>query len=84
MVWHADAAKTAILSANPDHPADLYDFKLTQMRDRKMVTGEDGGPIGHMSEPRWKDFFDTMVASGVYKSEVDYTKAFDLSFVPQK
>lgn len=80
----ADAAKTAILAANPDHPADLYDFKLTQMRDRKMVTGEDGGPIGHMSEVRWKDFFDTMVTSGVYAGDVPYQKAYDLSFASGK
>jgi NitT/TauT family transport system substrate-binding protein len=78
----ADAAKAAILEANPDHGEELYEFKLSQMRDRKMVTGEDRGPIGHMSEARWKEFFDTMVTSGVYKADVPFEKAFDLSFIP--
>ncbi|TFF23226.1 ABC transporter substrate-binding protein [Jiella endophytica] len=77
----ASAGEEAILTANPDHTKGLYDFKLKQMKERNMVTGEDGGPIGQMTDERWKDFFDTMVASGVYAKDLDYKAAYDLSFV---
>jgi NitT/TauT family transport system substrate-binding protein len=37
--------------------------------------------IGAMTEARWKDFFDTMVAQNVFKSDTDYKQAFTLQFV---
>ena len=77
----AKAGEDAILTANPEHTKGLYDFKLKQMKDRKMVTGEDGGPIGQMTDARWTDFFDTMVTSGVYPKDLDYKAAYDMSFV---
>lgn len=78
----ASGGEAAILAANPDHSKELYDFKLKQMQEQKIVTGEDGGPIGHMTDARWKDFFDTMVTSGIYKADVPYQQAYDLSFIP--
>lgn len=77
----ASAGEAAILTANPEHTKPLYDFKLKQMKDRNMVVGDDDGPIGQMSDARWKDFFDTMVAAGVYDASLDHTAAYDLGFV---
>ena len=34
-----------------------------------------------MNDARWKTFFDTMVAEGVYPKTLDYKKAYDLRFV---
>jgi NitT/TauT family transport system substrate-binding protein len=37
--------------------------------------------IGAMTPERWKTFFDTMVAEGVYPADLDHTKAYTLAFV---
>jgi NitT/TauT family transport system substrate-binding protein len=34
-----------------------------------------------MREERWKSFFDTMSAQGVFKKDTDYKQAFILKFV---
>lgn len=80
---YADAKK-AVLAANPDHSAELFDFKLKQMIDRGLVTSGDaeGGKIGAMSDGRWKEFFDTMVASGVYPADMDYKAVYSLEYLP--
>lgn len=74
-------AKEAVMAANPDHSAELFDFKLEQMRKRNLVTGEAGVPIGGMTEARWQSFGETMKAAGVYPAELDISEAYDLSFV---
>ena len=67
---------------NPDETDGLTAFKLKQMKERDMITGGDAAKlgIGAMSDARWKDFFDTMSASGVYKPDVDYKAAYTLEF----
>lgn len=79
-------AKMAIMADNPEHSAELFDFKLTQMAKYGMVTGGDAAAagIGAMTDARWKTFFDTMASVGIYPADMDYTKAFDLSFVNKK
>jgi NitT/TauT family transport system substrate-binding protein len=69
--------------ANPDETDELTAFKLKQMKDRGMVTGGDAATlgIGAMTDQRFKDFFDTMSASGVYKPDLDYKSAYTLDFV---
>lgn len=75
-------AKAAILEANPDHGEALFDFKLSQMRERNMVTGEDGLATGQMTEARWASFYETMVASGIYPTGLAVAEAYDLTFIP--
>jgi len=78
------AAGIALLhKANPDETDGLTAFKLKQMKEREMVTGGDAAKlgIGAMSDQRWKDFYDTMAASGVYKPGLDYKSAYTLEFV---
>jgi NitT/TauT family transport system substrate-binding protein len=69
--------------ANPDESDALTAFKLKQMKDREMVTGGDAAKlgIGAMTDARFKDFFDTMSASGVYKPDLDYKSSYTLEFV---
>ncbi len=78
------AAMKAVMAANPDHTAELFDFKVKQMEDRGLVAGGDaaGGKIGTMTDARWKDFFDTMVASGVYPADTDYKAVYSLDYLP--
>jgi len=80
---YADAMK-AVIAANPDHSEELFDFKMKQMGDRGLVVSGDAetGGIGAMTDARWKDFFDTMVASGVYPPALDYKAAYTLEFLP--
>jgi NitT/TauT family transport system substrate-binding protein len=33
-----------------------------------------------MSDARWKSFFDTMTAAGVYPAKLDYKAAYTLEF----
>lgn len=74
-------AKEAVMEANPDHSAALFDFKLAQMRARDLVTGEAGVPIGGMTAERWQSFGATMKAAGVYPDDLDVSAAYDLRFV---
>jgi NitT/TauT family transport system substrate-binding protein len=37
-----------------------------------------------MTDARWKSFFDTMVAAGVYPASLDYKAAYSLNFVGAK
>ncbi|WP_421723469.1 ABC transporter substrate-binding protein [Bauldia sp.] len=76
-------AMEAVMAANPDHTAELFDFKLKQMRDREMVTGGDAeaGGVGAMTDARWQSFFDTMSAAGVYPADLDYADAYTLDYV---
>ncbi|WP_421989346.1 ABC transporter substrate-binding protein [Roseococcus sp.] len=78
------AAMKAVMAANPDHTAALFDFKIKQMVDRGLVAGGDAekGGIGAMTDARWKDFFDTMVTSGVYPKDTDYKAAYSLEYLP--
>ena len=80
---YADAMK-AVIAANPDHSEELFDFKMKQMGDRGLVISGDAeaGGIGAMTDARWKDFFDTMVASGVYPPALDYKAGYTLEFLP--
>ena len=81
---YADAMK-AVMAENPDHSEALFHFKLKQMIDRGLVLSGDAetGGIGAMSDARWKEFFDLMVASGVYPATLDYKAAYSLDYLPK-
>lgn len=76
------AAMQATLAANPEHGEALYHFKMKQMRERGLIDSGDAaehGP-GAMSDARWKGFFETMSAAGVYRPDLDYRRAYTLEF----
>lgn len=73
-------AKQAIMEANPEHSAALFDFKLAQMKEMNLVTGEEDLPVGAMSADRWTRFTDTMITAGLYPDTLDPATVYDLSF----
>jgi NitT/TauT family transport system substrate-binding protein len=77
------AGMKLLLTMNPDHGEPLFHFKLKEMKERGMVDGGDAATlgIGAMTDARWKDFFDTMSAAGIYPAKLDYKSAYTLAFV---
>ncbi|MEC5385739.1 ABC transporter substrate-binding protein [Uliginosibacterium sp. H3] len=76
-------ALKATLVANPQHGEPLYHFKMKQMRELGLIDSGDAkkGGLGAMSDARWKAFFTTMAAAGVYPAKLDYKAAYTLDFV---
>ncbi len=72
-----------LLSANPDHGEELFHFKIKEMKTRGLVDGGDAAVLGAgaMTDERWKSFFETMVAAGVYSPKLDYKSAYTLEFI---
>jgi NitT/TauT family transport system substrate-binding protein len=79
---HAAGMKL-MLAMNPDHGEPLFHFKLKEMKGRGMVDGGDAKTlgIGAMTDARWKEFFDTMTAAGVYGPKLDHRAAYTLKFL---
>lgn len=79
-------ANKLIMQANPDMPADLIDFGRKTMIQRGTVDFGDAKTmgIGAMTDARWKAFYDSMVAVGVYKPGVDISKAYTTRFVDKR
>jgi NitT/TauT family transport system substrate-binding protein len=40
--------------------------------------------IGAMTDSRWQEFFELMVAGGVYKPDLDWRAAYTLQFVNKR
>ena len=77
------AGMKLLLSMNPDHGEALFRFKIKEMKARGLVDGGDAARlgIGAMTDTRWKSFFETMAAAGVYPPALDYRAAYTLEFV---
>ncbi len=71
---------------NPDIGQDVLDNSVAVMRRYGIVESGDALTlgIGAMTDARWKGFFDTMVAAGLYKPDLDYHRAYTLQFVDAK
>jgi NitT/TauT family transport system substrate-binding protein len=56
---------------------------LDKMKRYEMIISGDGLTfgLGSMTDKRWKLFYDTMRANGLYPPGLAYDKAFDLRFV---
>ena len=76
-------ANALIKRDNPDINNDQIAFSIEQLKEHGVV--DSGGAlklgIGAMSDARWKDFFDKMVAIGMVGANVDYKQAYTLQFV---
>jgi NitT/TauT family transport system substrate-binding protein len=72
-----------MLAMNPEHGEPLFHFKLREMKARGIVDGGDAATlgVGAMTDARWKEFFDTMSAAGVYRAKLDYRSAYTLTFL---
>jgi NitT/TauT family transport system substrate-binding protein len=74
------AAEEAVLKASPDQNKPLFEYSMKQLIDRKIVAGEEGLPLGAMTDARWKAFFTSMAAVGVVPKTLDYKAAYTLKF----
>jgi NitT/TauT family transport system substrate-binding protein len=83
MAGDYDAGMKLLLKMNPDHGEALFHFKLKEMKARGLVDGGDAAKlgIGAMTDERWKSFFETMSAAGVWPAKLDYKSSYTLEFV---
>ena len=84
---HGDnrAANALIKRDNPDETDDVIAYGIATMKRYELAEGGDAkaGGIGAMTDARWKQFFDTMVAANVYPASLDYKQAYTLAFLPK-
>ena len=82
--WTILAKGNALIKKqNPDITDAILKQALDKMKDHEMILSGDGRAfgLGSMTQSQWKRFYDTMAAEGLYPKGLDYTKAYDLSFV---
>ncbi len=77
------AGNALIKRDNPDMTDAILKQALDKMKQYDLVLSGDGHDygLGSMSDARWKTFYDTMAAEGLYPKGLDYRKAYDLSFI---
>ena len=76
-------ANARIKLENPDISDDQIAFSVEQLKKYGIVDSGDtlALGIGAMTDARWKDFFDKMVAIGMVDKRTDYRIAYTLQFV---
>ena len=76
-------ANALIKSDNPEMTDALLDFGRRMLKERGIVDSGDAATlgIGAMTEARWTDFFKSMLQQGLYKPDLDVSKAATLRFV---
>jgi len=79
-------ANDLIKKHNPEMTDALIAFSTAKMKEYGIVDSGDAlnFGIGAMQEAKIKNFFDKMVKAGVVKSDVNWRKSFDASFVNHK
>lgn len=82
---HGDptAANELIKKDNPEMTDEQLAYGIAKMKEYGIVESGDAltQGVGAMTDARWKSFFETMAAEGVFKKDTDYTKAYTLEFV---
>lgn len=75
---------TLIKADNPEMTDGLLRNAITEMNQHQFTTAGDAqtAGIGAMTEGRWRDFFMTMSAGGVYPAELNWHSAYRLDFLP--
>jgi NitT/TauT family transport system substrate-binding protein len=76
-------ANALIKADNPDITDDQIAFSINELKKNGIVDSGDALKlgIGAMTDARWKDFFDKMVAIGMVDKRTDYKNAYTLQFV---
>ena len=77
------AANAMIKTDNPEISDEAIAYAIAKMKEAGIVDSGDTETmgIGVMTDAKVKDFFDKMVVAGVVSGDIDYTKAFNTSFV---
>jgi NitT/TauT family transport system substrate-binding protein len=80
------AANELIKKDNPDETDDIIAYGVAKMKEYGIVDGGDAAKqgIGIMTDARWKEFFDVMVAQKVYPATLDYKMGFTTEFLPKQ
>ncbi len=76
-------ANDRIKQENPDITDQQIAFSIAELKRYGVVDSGDTLTlgIGAMTDARWKDFFDKMVAVGMVQANTDYKRAYTLQFV---
>lgn len=77
------AANALIKQANPEQTDDRIAYATRVLNQRGIVMSGDAlqGGIGAMTDRRWKEFYDSMVAVGVLPPGLDVAPTHTLEFV---
>jgi NitT/TauT family transport system substrate-binding protein len=80
------AANALIMRDNPEMTQTKIDYAIESMNRNGIVMSGDAERlgIGAMTTERWKSFYDTMVAAGVYPAGLPWQNAFSLDFVNKR
>ncbi len=72
-----------VRKANPEIEDALLAFSVDRMRSYSLVTGGEAGTQGilSMTDARWKQTYDFMVAAGLVRAGVDYRKGYTLDLL---
>ncbi|WP_337188805.1 ABC transporter substrate-binding protein [Phenylobacterium sp.] len=75
------AADALIRKDNPEMTPDVLTQAREKLKSYRIVEGEEGLPLGAMTDARWKAFFDVASSQGVYPKTLDPKRAYTLEFV---
>jgi NitT/TauT family transport system substrate-binding protein len=72
-----------IKAANHDMTQDTIDSSIKVMKQYGIVDSGDSlkDGIGTMNKARWQEFLDVMAGAGLYRKDLDVSKAFTTAFV---
>lgn len=78
-----EAANALIKQANPEQTDDRIAYAIKVLNERGIAMSGDAlqGGIGAMTDRRWKEFYDSMVAVGVLPPGLDVGRTHTLEFV---
>lgn len=76
-------ANALIKQANPEMADDLLAYSSAKLQEQGILLSGDAadGQYGIMTTARWQGFFEDMVKAGTLPADLDWQKAFDLTFV---
>ncbi|MGC3962938.1 MAG: ABC transporter substrate-binding protein [Rhodocyclaceae bacterium] len=77
------AANELIKKDNPKMSDEQIAYAIRRMKELKVLDGGDATKqgIGTMTEARWKQTYDFMVAAGLLRADTEWKKAFTTQFV---
>jgi NitT/TauT family transport system substrate-binding protein len=78
-----EAANALIKQHNPEQTDDRIAYAIKVLNERGIAMSSDAlqGGIGAMTDQRWKEFYDSMVAVGVLPPGLDVGRTHTLEFV---
>jgi NitT/TauT family transport system substrate-binding protein len=81
-----EPANRLIKAANPEMTDALLAYGRKMMKEHGIVDSGDALTlgIGAMTEARWKEFYRSMVAVGVYPDDIDVDRAYVTDFVDHR